>query len=682
MQARADLLTVDRAGDLDAALGIARHQIGRGDIHFFIRAAAEYKDAGMLEKTADDAGDRNVFRMALDAGQQAADAPHDHFDPNACAGRLPQLLDHIDVGQGVELEQDVALAALGDLLVHQREDMVLEAIGRDEQTLVFPLQIAKRHVVEKRARVHADMLVGGDERHVGILRGGFFVVIACTDLGDIAQARAVLAGDQADFGVDLVVLKAVDNLAAGLLQPFGPVDVVLLVETGAQLDQHGHILAVFCGRAQVFNQLGLARETVDRDADGDNVRVACGLADHLQERLHGFIRIGKQDVLFERRLEQALPSGQHARLLWRERRVGKRSALLFRQVLAQAERIRHFERRPARQKNLRVGYLEAGAEVFLEVVADRAVEFNAHHGHTAALAQELFHPFAEVPLLRAERFVVRIDVRVAGDAEHGFFQHVVHLEHMVRVFEQDILDRNVLPGLAGQEHQRGQRGGYGQQAEALVFLMGQQSGDVQHLALQMRERVVRIHDLRRQHGRHHIFEIVLDVLLSRRVQLADVQTAQALAAQPAFNVGKRGVPPLVQRLHRRVNAAQLLAGGHAGFVVNVVFIDCRHVVQAADADHKKFVQIAGEYGKKLQPFEQGDALILRLGQHACVELQPRQLAVLCITLFPNRLCHAVPLFSPHRAAAECAHGLHYNILLLLYRISAPIQCVFCKNRVK
>ena len=89
---------------------------------------------------------------------------------------------------------------------------------------------------------------------------------------------------------------------------------------------------------------------------------------------------------------------------------------------------------------------------------------------------------------------------------------------------------------------------------------------------------------------------------------------------------------------------QLLFGGQTGFTVGMLLVHGGHVAQAADADHKKFVQIAGEYGKKLQPFEQGDALILRLGEHAGVELQPRKLAVLGVALLPNLLCHIISPF--------------------------------------
>ena len=69
----------------------------------------------------------------------------------------------------------------------------------------------------------------------------------------MADGSAFSAGDQADLGVHLVILKAVNDLAAGFFHAFGPVDVVLLVKARAQLDECGNVLTVFGGSTQVFD---------------------------------------------------------------------------------------------------------------------------------------------------------------------------------------------------------------------------------------------------------------------------------------------------------------------------------------------------------------------------------------------------------------------------------------------
>ena len=80
MQAGTDGRIVNRTGNFNAAFGVARHQIGGGDIHFLLITAAEHINAGMLKKTSDNARHCDVLGVARHAGQQAADAAYDHLD--------------------------------------------------------------------------------------------------------------------------------------------------------------------------------------------------------------------------------------------------------------------------------------------------------------------------------------------------------------------------------------------------------------------------------------------------------------------------------------------------------------------------------------------------------------------------------------------------------------------------
>ena len=49
--------------------------------------------------------------------------------------------------------------------------------------------------------------------------------------------------------------------------------------------------------------------------------------------------------------------------------------------------------------------------------------------------------------------------------------------------------------------------------------------------------------------------------------------------------------------------------------------------QAGNTDHEELVQVAGKNGQKLDPLQQGMALIQRFFQHLTVELKPAQFAV-------------------------------------------------------
>ena len=89
------------------------------------------------------------------------------------------------------------------------------------------------------------------------------------------------AGDQADLGVNLILLKAINHLAPGLLQPFRPVNVVLFIKPGTQLDQCGDIFTIFRSGTQVLHQFCLTGQPINGDADGQYRRVLCSLTDHL-----------------------------------------------------------------------------------------------------------------------------------------------------------------------------------------------------------------------------------------------------------------------------------------------------------------------------------------------------------------------------------------------------------------
>ena len=108
--------------------------------------------------------------------------------------------------------------------------------------------------------------------------GGLFVEVACADVGYAAYLAVLAPGDQAELGVYLVVLKAVEHRAARVLKALGPVDVVELVKAGAQLDYRCHVLAVLGGLAEVVHELCLAGQAVDGYLDGYDRRVVRGLA--------------------------------------------------------------------------------------------------------------------------------------------------------------------------------------------------------------------------------------------------------------------------------------------------------------------------------------------------------------------------------------------------------------------
>ena len=83
---------------LDAAIEVALHQIGRGNVDVRLAArqsvaAAEGVDARVLEKAPDDRLDADVLGEAGHARPQAANAAHDQIDFDAGAARRVERVD-------------------------------------------------------------------------------------------------------------------------------------------------------------------------------------------------------------------------------------------------------------------------------------------------------------------------------------------------------------------------------------------------------------------------------------------------------------------------------------------------------------------------------------------------------------------------------------------------------------
>src|SRR5215467_11501390 len=106
----------DRAQDFDAAVEVARHQVGGGDVdrRALVRqsvAGAEAEYAAVLKEAADDRLDADALGETGHAGAQAADAAHDEVDLDARArGGIKRVYD-FRIDQRVHLHPDGAGAA-------------------------------------------------------------------------------------------------------------------------------------------------------------------------------------------------------------------------------------------------------------------------------------------------------------------------------------------------------------------------------------------------------------------------------------------------------------------------------------------------------------------------------------------------------------------------------------------
>ena len=90
----------------------------------------------------------------------------------------------------------------------------------------------------------------------------------------------------------LVVFHAVYDGAARLLQFAREIHIVFFVETGAQFDDYGHLLAVFARLAQKFGNARMVRQSIYGDLDGRHPFVEGAFLQQIDERRHAVVGIG------------------------------------------------------------------------------------------------------------------------------------------------------------------------------------------------------------------------------------------------------------------------------------------------------------------------------------------------------------------------------------------------------
>src|SRR5205085_11089857 len=93
----ADLVDGLRGGeggeDLDAAVEVAVHEVGRTDPRLGLAAVLEPEDPAVLEEPAEDGPHRDRLRQPGHAGPQRADAPGEQLDADAGPGGAVEGVD-------------------------------------------------------------------------------------------------------------------------------------------------------------------------------------------------------------------------------------------------------------------------------------------------------------------------------------------------------------------------------------------------------------------------------------------------------------------------------------------------------------------------------------------------------------------------------------------------------------
>ena len=151
-----------------------------------------------------------------------------------------------------------------DLPFDAGDHLLPHGARRHQQAAVGSLVRIAGQGVEQVRNVGADIRVAGEIAEVRVDAAGHRVVIACPHVHVAADSVGFAAHHQAHLGVSLESQDAVDHVHALVLKCSRPGDIVLLVETRLQFEQHRHLLLVFPRLHERRHDGGVGTHPVER----------------------------------------------------------------------------------------------------------------------------------------------------------------------------------------------------------------------------------------------------------------------------------------------------------------------------------------------------------------------------------------------------------------------------------
>src|SRR5437763_2826386 len=304
---------VDGHERLDSPVEVARHPVGAARVDLLFAAVREVEDAAVFEEATDDASDAYVLRLPLDAGAQHADAAHYQINLYARARSLVERGDDLGVGYAVDLDDDArreARARVLGLAADERERLLAQVRGRDDELSVVLLAREACQEVEEVCGVRANVFVRGEEAEVCVEVRGDRVVVARRDVYVAAERVALAPDDERDLAVRLQSDDAVDDVHARLFEALRPLDVVLLVEARLEFDERRHLLAARAGLDERLRDGRVLARAVEADFDCGHVGVVRRARDEVCDDAERLVWMVEQYVAPAYEVEVVLHAAQ------------------------------------------------------------------------------------------------------------------------------------------------------------------------------------------------------------------------------------------------------------------------------------------------------------------------------------------------------------------------------------
>mmetsp|Transcript_100847 Transcript_100847/g.281024 ORF Transcript_100847/g.281024 Transcript_100847/m.281024 type:complete len:722 (+) Transcript_100847:177-2342(+) len=630
--ALAQLGVEHRPGHLDAAEHIAAHPVGTGQVErlagigFAGLGPAEIADPRVLQEAAHHRAHDDVVADARQARRQHAGTAHDQVHLGAGLGGAQQRVDELGVGQGIDLDDHAGMLVAGQrrsLDLAEQLDHAAVHIEWRQQHAARQLELAqRRELAEHRIGIRREVGVGRQQAQVGVQACRLGVVVAGRDMGIAAQLAVLAARDHQQLGMGLVADDAIDDLGADRLQPLGPVDVGLFVETRLQLDDGHHLLAAPRRLDQQVHQLGLRAGAVDGLLDDQHVGVIDRLAQQLHHRLEALERVMQQHITLLQAVEDRLVPRQPA---YRPGRLEGREAQAWRIGLVDQLVQAHQVDRPIDAVQRRAWQAELFEQKGRQLGRAAVHHLQPHRTAEMAGRQARAQRVAQV----GDLFLVHFEVGVARDAELREGLDLAAREQLLQMGADH----------AGQQHEglaaiaeagrqlddARQHARHLDDGDAVVAAEGilarQPRDEMQRLVGHLRKRVGRIQPDRHQQRPHLALEKLLHPAPLGLVAVGMVEDDDALLQQQGHDLLVEDPVLLVdQRVGGPAHAVHILVGDGAERVA-------RSLQHVREAHLEELVEIAGHDADIAQPLQQRHVLALGLGQHPAVELEDGLFAV-------------------------------------------------------
>ena len=454
------------------------------------------------------------------------------------------------------------------------------------------------------------------------------MIVAGAEVAVGAIALALAADHHRDLGVGLPVDEAVDHLDPGTLELARPEQVLLLVEAGLELDHRGDRLAGLGRGDQRGDDGRLLAGAVECLLDRHHLGIGGGLAQEVDHHLEALVGVVDHDVLLADRREAIAvvfedPLGI-ARRIGLELEIGAR-LLDDRGEAREIDRAAH----PQHQRGLE---------------PELAAQQRLGGGIEAVLHLEQDHPAAPPPLDRGAEvahqilgILLDLDVAVAQHAERPVAVDAEAREQHRGMAADQLDDRDPDRAVAApargdlgrepHEARQGRRDQHHLGHRRAIGDPGEREHDAHALVGDERERVGRIDRLGGDDRQDVRGEVAGDPLRLGAIELLVLgDHADALGGEEFAELLEAGLLRRDEFDHAFADRGKL---EHRGAPVERDLLDpaLRLAGEPGDPHHHELVEVAARDRKETQPLEQRVVWVLRLGEHAAVELEPAQLAV-------------------------------------------------------